>query len=104
MDAMDNVKKYPARMSDGRFITNFNSSCVNNLLLSKGMNSYTYRQMLIANAEKLMSEQISQNEKNFSCNSCPKMLIPKTKYEQDCSGDVCTIKRVSDGGIGIDNL
>tara|TARA_Y100000590_G_scaffold469976_1_gene661066 strand:+ start:6747 stop:7061 length:315 start_codon:yes stop_codon:yes gene_type:complete len=104
MDAMDNVKNYPARMSDGRFLTNFNSSCVNNLLLSKGMNSYTYRQMLISNAEKLMKDQVSQNEKNFSCKGCPKMIIPKTKYEQDCSGDVCTIKRTSDGGIGIDNL
>lgn len=101
---MDNVRDFPARMSDGRFITNYNSSCVSNLLLSKNMNSYTYRQMLISNAEKIMQGQISQNEKNFSCNSCPKMIIPKTKYEQDCSGDTCTIKRVSDGGIGIDNL
>ena len=32
-----------------------------------------------------------------------KMLIPKTKFQQDCFGDVCQIKRVSDG-IGIDNV
>ena len=100
---MDNVKNYPARMSDGRFLTNFNSSCVNNLLLSNGKNSYTYRQMLINNAEQIMKDTKSQNEKNMSCNSCHKMLIPKARYEQDCSGDVCSIKRVSDG-IGIDNV
>tara|TARA_B100000902_G_C26994285_1_gene756633 strand:- start:456 stop:770 length:315 start_codon:yes stop_codon:yes gene_type:complete len=104
MDAMDNVKDYPARMSDARFITNYNSSCVNNKLRSNGMNSYTYRQMLIQNAEKIMEDTKNQNEKNLSCNSCYKMIIPKTKYEQDCSGDVCTIKQVSEGGIGINNL
>ena len=104
MDAMDNVKEFPARMSDGRFITNHNSSCVNNLLFSKGMNSYTYRQMLINNAEKIMKDEKEQNKKNFSCKSCSKMIVPKTKYEQDCSGDVCTIKQVSEGGIGINNL
>jgi hypothetical protein len=104
MDAMDNVREFPARMSDGRFLTDYNSSCVRNLLSSNGMNSYTYRQMLISNAEKMMQEQASNAENNFSCKSCPKMIIPKTKYEQDCSGDVCTINRVSDGGIGIDNL
>tara|TARA_B100000519_G_C14118476_1_gene379264 strand:- start:482 stop:796 length:315 start_codon:yes stop_codon:yes gene_type:complete len=103
MDAMDNVKNYPARMSDGRFVTNFNSSCVTNLLRSKGMNSYTYRQMLINNAEKIMEQTVSDYEKNFSCNSCSKMIIPKTKYVQDCSGETCTIKRNSFGGIGIDN-
>ena len=103
MDAMDNVNDFPARMSDGRFLTNYNSSCVNNMLLSNGMNSYTYRQMLINNAEKIMEETNEGYEENFSCDSCYKMLIPKTKYEQDCSGETCTIKRVSNG-IGIDNV
>ena len=103
MDAMDNVKDFPARMSDGRFLTNFNSSCVNNLIMSKGMNSYTYRQSLINNAEKIMEDTLSGYESNFSCDGCYKMLIPKTKFQQDCSGDVCQIKRVSDG-IGIDNV
>lgn len=104
MDAMDNVKDFPARMSDGRFVTNYNSSCVYNLAESVGMNSYTYRQMLINNAENIMEKTRKGYEKNYSCTSCRKMIIPKTKYEQDCSGDVCTINRVSDGGIGIDNV
>ena len=101
---MDNVKDFPARMSDARFITNYNSSCVNNSLLSNGMNSYTYRQMLINNAENIMKDTKEQNKNNLSCKSCAKMIIPKTKYEQDCSGDVCTIKQVSEGGIGINNV
>ena len=104
MDAMDNVKDFPARMSDARFIPNYNSSCVNNSLLSNGMNSYTYRQMLINNAENIMKDTKEQNKNNLSCKSCAKMIIPKTKYEQDCSGDVCTIKQVSEGGIGINNV
>ena len=104
MDAMDNIKNFPARMSDGRFITDYNSSCVNNLLRSNGMNSYTYRQMLIKNASNIMQETKTKNENTFSCDSCYKMLIPKTKYEQDCTGEVCRIKRVSKGGIGIDNV
>ena len=62
MDAMDNVKEFPARMSDGRFITNYNSSCVSNLLMSNGMNSYTYRQMLINNADKLMDDERNRFE------------------------------------------
>ena len=101
---MDNVKAFPARMSDGRFITDYNSSCVNNLLSSNGMNSYTYRQMLINNAEKIMQETREKYDKDLSCKSCRKMVVPKTKYQQDCKGDVCTIKRVSEGGIGIDNV
>lgn len=103
MDAMDNVKDFPARMSDGRFVTNYNSSCVNNILKSNGLNSYTYRQMLITNAEKIMNEERNNYESKFSCDSCYKMLVPKTQYEQDCSGEVCRIKHVSDG-VGIDNV
>jgi len=103
MDAMDNVKDFPARMSDGRFLTNYNSSCVNNLIMSEGMNSYTYRQSLINNAEKIMEDTLAGYENTFSCDGCYKMLIPKTKFQQDCFGDVCQIKRVSDG-IGIDNV
>ena len=99
---MDNVKEFPARMSDGRFVTNYNSCCVNNLLSSNGMNSYSYRQMLIHNAEEIMKDTRQEYDETYSCNSCYKMLIPKTKYVQDCSGDVCSIKRVTDG-IGIDN-
>ena len=100
---MDNVKDFPARMSDGRFITNYNSNCVDNQKRSNGMNSYTYRQMLINNAEKIMDETRKGYEKNFSCDSCYKMIIPKTKYVQDCSGETCTIKQQSVGGLGINN-
>ena len=39
MDAMDNVNDL-LLMSDGRFATNYNSSCVNNLAFQYGMNSY----------------------------------------------------------------
>ena len=101
---MDNVKEYPARMSDGRFLTNYNSSCLNNMVLSKNMNSYKYRQMLINNAETIMGDTKNEYLNRYSCNSCYKMLIPKTKYEQTCTGDSCSIKQVSDAGIGIDNL
>tara|TARA_Y100001936_G_C15994633_1_gene624344 strand:+ start:920 stop:1234 length:315 start_codon:yes stop_codon:yes gene_type:complete len=104
MDASDNNKKqFPARMSDGRFITNFNSSCVTNQLLSDGENSYTYRQKLINHAEEIMEQTNKYYEENLNCESCYKMLIPKVKYHQDCDGDYCTIKKVSDG-IGIDNV
>ena len=82
MDAMDNVKDFPARMSDGRFLTNYNSSCVNNLIMSEGMNSYTYRQSLINNAEKIMEDTLAGYE-NFGKHGYYKMLIPKTKFQQD---------------------
>ena len=50
-----------------------------------------------------MEDTLAGYENTFSCDGCYKMLIPKTKFQQDCFGDVCQIKRVSDG-IGIDNV
>ena len=48
--------------------------------------------MLINNAENIMEKTNEGFEKNYSCNSCYKMIIPKTKYEQDCSGETCIYK------------
>jgi hypothetical protein len=98
--ATDNYKGFPARMSDGRFMTNYQPNC----LMNKNNNSYQYRQELISNAEKIMAETDEVNKNRYGCSDCSKIVIPETKNYQDCWGPTCLIDTVNPGGIGIDNV
>ena len=43
----DNVKSdFPARMSDGRFITDYTPNCQHNLAIQKDMTSWQYKTYL----------------------------------------------------------
>ena len=48
-------KDFPARMSDGRFITNYSPNCQQNLIYQNNMTSWQYRAYLTK-----MANQISQ--------------------------------------------
>ena len=98
----DNVYAgFPARMSDGRFMTNYQPNCLMN---KNDNNSYQYRQFLINNAEKIMSQTQEKNKQDYGCSDCSKVAVPETKNYQNCWGPNCVIETVNPGGIGIDQV
>jgi len=96
----DNYKGFPARMSDGRFMTNYQPNC----LMNKNTNSYEYRQNLINNAMEIMQKEDNENQEKYGCSDCSKVIIPETMNYQDCWGPACIINTVNPNGIGIDQV
>ena len=47
---------FPARMADGRFITDYSPNCDNNMKHKKEMSGWEYRQYLTNNAETIIKE------------------------------------------------
>ena len=47
---------FPARMSDGRFMTDYNTNCIINTLRKDKMSAWEYRTHLINNADQIMKE------------------------------------------------
>tara|TARA_Y100000590_G_C15739353_1_gene1019705 strand:+ start:4275 stop:4604 length:330 start_codon:yes stop_codon:yes gene_type:complete len=94
---------FPARMSDGRFITNYFPNCDINRKMKKEMSSFEYRKYLIENTETLMQEINSTNEKLFGCKNCHTTVIPHNHLKQVCKDNgVCDLIEVDPSGIGID--
>ena len=101
----DNFKdKYPARMSDARFMTDYRPNCIMNKQYSGNMNSYEYRQKLISQAGDLIEIIDKVNNDLYGCSDCSQIVIPGSQYKQDCSGDTCKIIGNNASGIGIDQL
>ena len=99
----DNVNKdFPARMADGRFITDYSSACQHNLFYQQGMNSWQYRMFLTTNGVNVINDELAFDEETFGCSDCSKDFVPKVRFEQDCSKDFCLINEVIPNGIGID--
>tara|TARA_B110000285_G_scaffold235106_1_gene314885 strand:- start:963 stop:1352 length:390 start_codon:yes stop_codon:yes gene_type:complete len=98
----DNFNKdFPARMADGRFITDYSSSCQHNLFYQQGMNSWQYRMFLTTNGIKIINDELAFDEEEFGCSDCSKDFVPEVRFEQDCSNDNCLINEVNPAGIGI---
>ena len=54
----DNFNKdFPARMSDGRFITDYTSACQHNLFYQQGTNSWQYRMFLTTNGINVINDE-----------------------------------------------
>ena len=102
----DNYKGYPARMSDGRFMTEHKPSCVlnKNIMTSMNMDSYEYRMYLTNSAESIMEQINVHNNEVYGCSDCSKVTIPPVKNMQDCWSPNCQIENVNPGGIGIDQV
>ena len=94
---------FPARMSDGRFMTNYWPNCALNSSIQGEMNSYLYRQFLTNNASSLMENMNKINKAEYGCDTCfPEIkIIPQSRYVQECTEDGCTVKEVNPKGIGI---
>ena len=54
---------FPARMADGRFITDYSPNCDNNMKHKKELSGWEYRQYLTNNAETIMQEINELNDK-----------------------------------------
>jgi len=93
---------FPARMADGRFITDYSSNCIVNTLRKKEMSSWEYRTHLIQNAEEIMKEINQKNEELYGCKECHTTVLPSNKNKQVCNDGGCNIVEVNPDGIGID--
>ena len=94
---------FPARMSDGRFITDYTPNCDRNQKLKKEMTSFEYRLYLIQNTEGIMQQINSNNEELFGCKESNTTVIPSIKTKQVCSENgSCNFIDVDPSGIGID--
>ena len=75
---------FPARMSDGRFITDYTPNCMVNLLRKEKMSSWEYRDYLTNNASQIHSKFLSELEASVKCTKCSdniKISIVLTIYE-----------------------
>ena len=94
---------FPARMSDGRFITDYAPNCDINMKMKKEMTSFEYRKYLTENAETIMQQIITNNEELFGCKNCHTTVIPNNKTKQVCTENgKCNLVEVDPEGIGID--
>jgi hypothetical protein len=92
---------FPARMSDGRFMTDFNTNCILNTLRKEKLSAWEYRTHLINNAEQIMNEINEKNEQLYGCQECHRTVLPAPNAKQVCTDSGCEIVKVEDGGIGL---
>jgi hypothetical protein len=98
------LKSFPARMSDGRFITDYSPNCDKNLLLQKNMSSWEYRSYLMNNASKLIEEEKNLMDNQFGCLDCDITPSLDSSVKQVCSHTGCDIEVINKGGIGIEQV
>ena len=92
---------FPARMSDGRFMTDFTTNCILNTLRKEKMSAWEYRTHLINNAEQIMNEINEKNEQLYGCQECHRTVLPAPNAKQVCTDSGCEIVKVEDGGVGL---
>ena len=92
---------FPARMSDGRFMTDFNTNCILNTLRKEKLSAWEYRTHLINNAEQIMNEINEKNEQLYGCQECHRTVLPAPNAKQVCTDSGCEIVKVEDGGVGL---
>ena len=100
---LEKGKEFPARMSDGRFMTDYSPNCQRNFFYQKDMTSWQYRMYLTNMADTILEKEHDMDEEEFGCNDCSKnVFIPKNEYEQKCDGVRCNVNFVNQNGHGID--
>ncbi len=100
----DNViHDFPARMSDGRFITNYYPNCEMNYGIQKNMSSWQYRNLLTKDSNRIINKMHEFNKESFGRGSTSGGLgdIFKPRYEQKCNIHGCAISEVNPDGFGI---
>ena len=95
-------KDFPARMSDGRFITDHYPNCAMNLSAQKNMSSWQYKLFLTRNASEIMNSIRDFNHKKYGCDNCNDPSIPlQNQYLQNCTNYACHISEVNPKGVGL---
>jgi hypothetical protein len=103
----------PPRMSDGRLFTNYRSRCDINYVTSREpgstMDSYAYRQHLLANGENIMKSMRECATNNAKCGPCVEpfqvgTMLPEQQIDV-CDEKTCYRKNVEivppEGGLGL---
>ena len=94
---------FPARMSDGRFITDYSPNCQLNGQLQKNMTSWQYRTYLTRYTDKLMEQTDNNNKVLYGCDKCDEVSLP-AKSKQLCTQNGCIINVINNNGLGIDQV
>lgn len=99
----------PARMSDGRLFTNYQSRCsMMATMIPNGdagspspMDSYTARQYMIHNAEAIMQSQRTQASFLAHCGPCKNTMLPE--HEIDTCDPIHCVRKPggSTDGLGL---
>lgn len=95
-------KDFPARMSDGRFITDYHPNCSMNLSAQKNMSSWQYKLFLTRNTNNIMGAIKDYNHSRYGCENCNDPSIPlQNQFLQECVNESCHIKQVDQSGLGL---
>ena len=99
----DNViHDFPARMSDGRFMTDYSPNCEMNMDLQKNMSSWQYRQLLTSDSDNITKMFNNYYEKLYGSGSTKSLQDNfEPRYKQTCNVHGCSIKEVNPHGFGI---
>jgi len=93
----------PARMADGRGITDYRPNCLMNNKLIVGQqinNSLDYKQYLVNNATVIMNKQRKDACDINCCTSCGEDTAVPLKAEIECKDGNCDIKQLDMNGVG----
>ena len=93
---------FPARMSDGRFITSYAPNCELNLRGQKNMSSWEYKLLLTRKGNEIRDAIESKTNEVYGCDNCNDPSIPlENQYLQDCTSYGCHITESNPKGAGL---
>jgi hypothetical protein len=90
---------FPAKMQDGRGLTDWKSSCIMNEK-SLSMDTYTYRNYLTNNALGIMKNNTKIINELGGCGKCSDYSVIPPYLSLDCNEDKCIQKIYSETGLG----
>ena len=93
---------FPARMADGRFITDYTPNCMLNTLRKEKMSAWEYRTHLINNTDQIMQEINAKNESMYGCQECHRTVLPSPNAKQVCTETGCEIIQIDPQGVGLE--
>ena len=97
------VNDFPARMADGRFITNYYPNCEINSGIQGNMSSWQYRNLLTKDSNRVINMMNEFNKQYYGRGSTSGGLqgVFEPRYVQMCDINGCAIKEVNPQGFGI---
>ena len=98
----DNVElDFPARMSDGRTLTDRRPNCFLNNELGQNMGSWQYRTHLIRNATAIHKKFNDIQVESMACTTCTGAPVPDVKTIVDCTRqNTCYYNMKDENGLG----
>ena len=103
---MDNAHPgCPAKMSDGRFITDYNPRCLQEMTVvddnNRPLSSYGYRQYLVQNGEALIKQRMQGMVNTYGCLPCDANTELAPQRYQSCDSRTCAFSPADYTGLGI---